>query len=149
MIDLKAPGGRFRVVVLATAEVDRIKSAAPILTPDKTLLVAWTPDPEWLLDRIRTGAGTSNDIGRAIDEASRRPEAGMLLGADGNPLPALLSAQPSANGTHGVPIPDAVRIERADLLIRSFVAAINTADMNESIRSQLERWLLDSGKGTV
>lgn len=88
MIYLQAPGGRFRVVVLATAEVDRIKGAAPILSPDKSLMIAWTPDPEWLLERIRTGAGSSNDIALAIDQAASRPEAGMLLGADGSPLPS-------------------------------------------------------------
>lgn len=95
MIYLQAPGGRFRVVVINTDEADRIRTGGPLLSPDRSIMLAWTPDSEWLLQRLQTGPGTSGDIARAIDEAARRPEAGTLLGADGAPLPA---AEPPAPG---------------------------------------------------
>lgn len=165
MIYLQAPGGRFRVVVLATAEVDRIKGAAPILSPDKSLMIAWTPDPEWLLERIRTGAGSSNDIALAIDQAARRPEAGMLLGADGSPLPSGPEAEPADGCTvptghlrnaygscqwckkqlAGAPGP---RLAEADALIKLLVAAIRPSEMNKAVRDGVAHWLLASGIGS-
>lgn len=89
MIYLTAPGGRLRVVVLDDPEHARLKAArAPLLTPDKSIMVAWTPDPAWLLEAIRTGAGTSQAIARSIDLAARRPPTSSLLGPDGQPMTA-------------------------------------------------------------
>lgn len=97
MIYLQAPGGRFRVVVINTDEADRIRTGGPLLSPDRSIMLAWTPDSEWLLQRIQTGPGTSGDIARAIDEAARRPQAGTLLGADGLALPSeSLNGKPHA-----------------------------------------------------
>ena len=48
MLYLCAPGGQLRVFVLETPEVDRLKLGVPILTPDRAILVAWTPDQPWL-----------------------------------------------------------------------------------------------------
>lgn len=88
MIFLTAPGGRLRVVVIDTDEHDRLKAANPLLTPDKSIMLAWTPDPAWLLQSIQTGPGTAQAIARAIDLAAKRPQAGTLLGPDGQPMMA-------------------------------------------------------------
>lgn len=88
MIFLTAPGGRLRVVVIDTDEHGQLKAAHPLLTPDKSIMLAWTPDPVWLLERIRMRPGTAQDIARTIDQAARRPQASALLGPDGLPLPS-------------------------------------------------------------
>lgn len=88
MIYLTAPGGRLRVVVIDTDEHGRLKNGQPLLTPDRSVMLAWTPDPAWLQQAIQTGAGTSGAIARAIDMAARRPQASALLGPDGRPMMA-------------------------------------------------------------
>ena len=96
MIFLTAPGGRLRVVVIDDPEHARLKAAAPMLTPDRSIMLAWTPDPAWLLERIRTGPGTAQDIARAIDQAARRPPVSSLLGPDGLPMAAPEPEEPPA-----------------------------------------------------
>lgn len=102
MIYLTAAGGNFRIIVLDVRDIDKLKSPHPWFSPDRTSLVAFTPDPDWLLSRIRVGPGTPQDIALAIDEAARRPQAELvaapLVGANGQPIkliPAEATAEPS------------------------------------------------------
>lgn len=125
MIYLQAPGGKFRVVVIDTTEADRIRTGAPVLSPDRSIMLAWTPDPEWLLQRIQTGAGTSGDIARAIDEAARRPEAGGLLGADGVPLPST-NGKPHAVEREEKSVGDPPQTAAGKIISNTIVTILNT-----------------------
>ena len=97
MIYLTGAGGAFRVIVLDTRDIDNLKSPHPWMAPDRSALVAFTPDPDWLLSRIRMGPGTPQDIARAIDEAARRPQAELavtpILGANAKSLARAIRAR--------------------------------------------------------
>lgn len=65
----------FRLLILETANLERIKEGKPLVTPDKKTLVAWTPDPVWLADRIAdVKDGDAAEIARLIEEAANRPQ---------------------------------------------------------------------------
>lgn len=74
MLYLTGDDGRLKIVVLETANLDELRKGHPAKTPDGSVLIAWTPDPVWLADRIMDTGGDGEAIARLIDEASRRPE---------------------------------------------------------------------------
>lgn len=77
MLYLKSADGQLSIVVLETANLEEIKKGRPAKTPDGSVLIAWTPDPVWLADRIMDAMESGGDavaIGKLIDEASKRPQ---------------------------------------------------------------------------
>ena len=67
-------GDGVKVIILETANLDEIRKGRPAHTPDKSVLIAWTPDPVWLADKIMDSDGDAAAIARLIDEAAKRPE---------------------------------------------------------------------------
>ena len=74
MLYLKSGNGAVKIVILETANLDELKKGHPAKTPDGSVVIAWTPDPVWLADKLMDTNGDAAEIGRLIDEASRRPE---------------------------------------------------------------------------
>lgn len=64
-----------KVIVLETENLEEIRKGHPAHTPDDSVVIAWTPDPEWLAARILASDGDAVAIGKAIDEAAKRPQA--------------------------------------------------------------------------
>jgi hypothetical protein len=148
VIYLQAPGGVLKIVVLDTDEVARLKLAVPALAPDTSVMVAWTPDPAWLTERLRSGPGTSADIARSIDESARRPQAapaGLLVGLDGQRL--TVTAEPVAEGSvlaeaAGL-IEFLARAIPADRQGDSFKANVARPDYTAAVDELLDTWPLD------
>jgi hypothetical protein len=67
--------GEVSIIVLETENLENIKAGKPATTPDGRIVIAWTPDPEWLAQQIATANGNGREIGRLIDEAAKRPQA--------------------------------------------------------------------------
>lgn len=67
-------GDGVKIIILETANLEEIKKGRPAHTPDKSVLIAWTPDPVWLADKILESGGDAGKIGQLIDEASKRPQ---------------------------------------------------------------------------
>lgn len=68
-------GDGVKVIVLETVNLEEIKKGHPAKTPDGTVLIAWTPDPVWLADKImECKDGDASSIAALIDEASKRPQ---------------------------------------------------------------------------
>lgn len=67
-------GDGFKLIVLETGNLEELKKGRPAKTPDGTVLIAWTPDPVWLADKILACDGDAQQIGRLIDEAANRPQ---------------------------------------------------------------------------
>lgn len=63
-----------KIIVLETKNIEKIQKGQPAHTPDKSVLIAWTPDPEWLARKILEAGGDAIEIAKLIDEASKRPE---------------------------------------------------------------------------
>lgn len=80
MLYLKSTDGNLKIIVLESANLEEIKKGRPAKSPDGSVLVAWTPDPVWLAHRLMDASGDAAEIGRLIDEASRRPEKPALRG---------------------------------------------------------------------
>ena len=74
MLYLKTDDGSVRIVILETANIEEIKKGRPAKSPDGAVLIAWTPDPVWLADKLMESGGDSSKIAQAIDEASKRPQ---------------------------------------------------------------------------
>jgi len=72
MLYLKA--GNLHLVILETPNLDSIKAGRPAKTPDGEVLIAWTPDPVWLADKIIDTGGDVMKIAKLIDEAAKRPQ---------------------------------------------------------------------------
>jgi hypothetical protein len=148
VIYLAAPG--LRIVVLDTRDIDNLKSPHPWFSPDRSLLVAFTPDPDWLLARIRVGPGTPGDIARAIDEAARRPQAELvaspILGANGQSI-RLVPADPTEAVTPpptGALLPDVRALFRqADQIIRNLVGAFpaDALDKDKDLKADIGVWI--------
>lgn len=66
--------GDLKIVILETGNLDELKKGRPARTPDDSVLIAWTPDPQWLANEILKTGGDGAAIGRLIDEAAKRPE---------------------------------------------------------------------------
>lgn len=74
MLYLKSSEGEVSIIVLDSANLEEIKRGRPAKTPDGKILIAWTPDPVWLADKIIDTKGDAVEIGKLIDEASKRPQ---------------------------------------------------------------------------
>jgi hypothetical protein len=74
MLYMTAADGKLAIVVLETANLEEIKKGRPAKSPDGRVLIAWTPDPVWLADKIMDTDGDAAAIARLIDEAARRPQ---------------------------------------------------------------------------
>ncbi len=72
MIYLSGEG--LKLIILETANIEEIKKGHPAKTPDGSVLIAWTPDPVWLADKILETDGDTLAIGRLIEEAAKRPQ---------------------------------------------------------------------------
>lgn len=66
--------GDLKIIVLETVNLEELKKGRPAKTLDGTVLIAWTPDPVWLADKILETGGDGAAIGRLIDEAAKRPQ---------------------------------------------------------------------------
>lgn len=67
-------GNGVKIVVLETENVEELKKGRPAKTPDGSVLICWTPDPEWLAEQIKSSGGDGKRIGELIDESTRRPQ---------------------------------------------------------------------------
>lgn len=67
--------GEVSIIVLETENLENIKAGKPATTPDGRIVIAWTPDPEWLAQQIATSNGDGRGIGQLIDESAKRPQA--------------------------------------------------------------------------
>lgn len=74
MLYLSDKEGTMKVIVLETANLEELRKGRPATTPDKSVLIAWTPDPVWLADKILDSDGDVKKIADAIEEAAKRPE---------------------------------------------------------------------------
>lgn len=74
MLYMKSGDDGVTLIVLETANLEEIKNGRPAKTPDGKVLIAWTPDPVWLADKILDTGGDAVAIGKLIDEASKRPQ---------------------------------------------------------------------------
>ena len=74
MIYMKSADGDVRIVVLETKNLEEIKAGRPAKSPDGSVLIAWTPDPVWLADKIMDTGGDAVAIAKLIDEGSKRPQ---------------------------------------------------------------------------
>lgn len=71
---LKSNDGTVKIVILEAGNLDQLKQGRPARTPDNSVLIAYTPDPVWLADRLLDCAGDTQKIAALIDEASKRPQ---------------------------------------------------------------------------
>lgn len=67
-------GDGVKIIILESANFEEMKKGRPAKTPDGSVLIAWTPDPVWLADKIADSNGDGPTIGRLIDEAAKRPQ---------------------------------------------------------------------------
>lgn len=74
MLYMTADGGNLKIVILESGNLEELKKGRPAKTLDGSVLIAWTPDPVWLADRILETGGDAEAIGKLIDEAAKRPE---------------------------------------------------------------------------
>lgn len=73
MLYLTTKAGQ-KIVVLETSNIDEIKKGRPAVVQDQSVIIAWTPDPVWLADKIMGAGSDAMEIGRLIDEAAKRPQ---------------------------------------------------------------------------
>jgi len=66
--------GDVKIIILETGNLEEIKKGRPAHMPDNSVMIAWTPDPVWLADKIMESNGDGALIGKYIDEASKRPQ---------------------------------------------------------------------------
>lgn len=72
MLYLKGNG--LKIIVLERSNIEEILKGRPAKTSDGSVLIAFTPDPVWLADKIMDCDGEAAEIGRLIDESMKRPE---------------------------------------------------------------------------
>lgn len=77
MLYMKTEDGNLHIVVLETGNLEELKKGRPAKTPDGSVLIAWTPDPVWLADKIMDSQGDPKKIAQLIDEAAKRPQKPM------------------------------------------------------------------------
>lgn len=63
-----------KIIILETGNLDELKKGRPAISPDKSVMIAWTPDAVWLADKIIESGGDAELIAKLIDEASKRPK---------------------------------------------------------------------------
>jgi len=66
--------GKLHIVVLETGNLEELKKGRPATTPDKEVLICWTPDPVWLADKILETNGDGGKVAALIAEAAKRPQ---------------------------------------------------------------------------
>lgn len=74
MIYMTTTDGNLRIVILESGNLEELKKGRPAKTPDGSVLIAWTPDPVWLADKIMDSDGDGEAVAKLIDEASKRPQ---------------------------------------------------------------------------
>lgn len=72
MIYLQGDG--IKIVILETGNLEEIKKGRPAVSPDGSVIVAWTPDPVWLADKIVGTHGDAIKIGQLMAESAKRPQ---------------------------------------------------------------------------
>jgi hypothetical protein len=76
MMELHAEGPRgFALIVLETVELESLKKGVPIECEGRPIIITWTPDPEWLRDKIGGKPVSPDDLVNAIKESHGRPQA--------------------------------------------------------------------------
>jgi hypothetical protein len=73
MLYLTTTDGR-KIVILEPENVDEIRKGRPAVTPDKSVIITYAPDPVWLADKILDAGNDAAAIAKLIDECSKRPE---------------------------------------------------------------------------
>ena len=64
-----------KIIVLESRNLEHMKGGQPLITPDQSVIVAWTPDPEWVRDRLQElPDGDIGGIGRVLEESAKRPQ---------------------------------------------------------------------------
>lgn len=76
MIYMTAAEGSFRIIVLETPNLADLMKGVFLETPDKNCLIAWTPDPVWLADKLLDTNGDIEAVHKLIEEAAKRPQKG-------------------------------------------------------------------------
>lgn len=74
MLYLSSSDGAVKIVILESCNIEEIKKGRPAVTQDKSVCIAWTPDPVWLADRLMDCGGDLQKATALIDEAATRPE---------------------------------------------------------------------------
>lgn len=74
MLYMKSADGGLKIVVLEAGNLEQLKAGRSAKTPDGSVLIAYTPDPVWLADKLMECDGDAAKIAALIDEASRRPQ---------------------------------------------------------------------------
>lgn len=76
MIYLETSGGH-KIIILEPGNLERLRGGEPIQTPDRTVMIGFTPDIVWVSDQLRANKGHLSGavIGALLEEASKRPEA--------------------------------------------------------------------------
>lgn len=74
MLYLSGGDGKLKIIVLETKNIEELLKGRPAHSPDNSVLIAWTPDAEWLAQQINNSKGDASKISAAIDAASKRPE---------------------------------------------------------------------------
>lgn len=75
MIYMIGDNGRLKILILETANLDRIRAGQTLHTEDKTVVVAWCPDIDRLGVALQATGGDVVAVGALIDEARSWPEA--------------------------------------------------------------------------
>lgn len=63
-----------KIVVLEPGNLEELRKGRPATTPDKSVLIAFTPDPVWLADKLLDCDGSAAAVAALIEEAAKRPE---------------------------------------------------------------------------
>jgi len=72
MIYLEGKG--IKVLILETANLEELKKGRPAKSPDGSVVVAWTPAPQWLAEQIDKTQGDAKAIAALIDESAKMPQ---------------------------------------------------------------------------
>lgn len=73
MLYLQGDDGVLKIIILESKNIEELLKGRPAMTVDKSVLIGWVPDMEWLVEKIKETGGDASQIGRLIDEASKRP----------------------------------------------------------------------------
>jgi hypothetical protein len=65
---------KLHIIILETGNLEELKKGRPATTLDGEVLIAWTPDPVWLADKILETNGDGGKIAALIAEAAKRPQ---------------------------------------------------------------------------
>jgi len=74
VIYLQSKDGAVKIIVLEANNLEQIRQGRPAKTPDGSVLIAYTPDPVWLADKLMDTDGDAGAVAALIDEAAKRPQ---------------------------------------------------------------------------